>query len=567
MFNKSALTLAILLSSIAVTGCSDDDKNNAPTDITLSNTTVSENVFGAEIGQISVVDEDADDTFTLSVETEGFEISGTTLKLADDFALNFEESETVSVHLVAIDSAENELVRRIELSVSDVLDVYAFTNAAGTESSVSYSGQTARHLLILELNNFIGSGLQTALENNELTSREEVYTKLLSYYRSTADLYELDLSQRTLTTETTPGSAQTTLSQVSSSLKDLSGKIAGNDATGQFKDWSTEFISFAGKGQYTPESLIESLLGEIADNAAAYIAGDTREDALGNTINKVYLAADGRDLKQLVQKILLGAVAYSQGTDDYLDNDIDGKGLLSDNTELSSGNQYTSLEHQFDEGFGYFGAAADYLDYTDQEIAAKGGRDGWSSGYHDTNGDGEIDFKSEYNFGHSQNAAKRDLGTADNASPTDYTSAAMQAFLSGRQIIADANASELTEAQMTALIEQRDIAVANWEKAIASTVVHYINDTLGDYEGWEGTAEQYTDLAKHWSELKGFFISLQFNPHSDITEEQLIEINSLIGDAPVLAAGDVAEYKTDLEAARTLLQTIYGFDSDNVSNW
>lgn len=568
MFKKSFISLAVLLSMTALSGCEDSESNSAPTLIELTNTSFDENEMGAIIGNINVSDPDSDDSISLTVDNDNFEINGTSLKLRDDVAFNYESQSTIDLSITATDSANNILTQNFQLSVNDILDTYSFTNAAGNESSVAYGGQVARHLLISELNNYINSGLSTDLDTGSFTSRDQIYQKLLSYYQTTDDAYLLDLAERTLTTNTTPISKQTKLAEISSSKKDLSGKIAGNDPVGQHKDWTIEFVAFGEKGSQTPEQLIVSLLAEIANNAAEYhLAGNLRRDPFGNEITKAYLASDGRDLKQLVQKILLGSVAYSQATDDYLDNDTEGKGLLSDNTELSNGQAYTSLEHQFDEGFGYFGAARDYLDYTDQEIAGKGGRDGWANGYYDTDGDGMIDFESEYNFGHSQNAAKRDLGSAANAAATDYTTAAMQAFLQGRQIIANANASALTEQQMSDLVQQRDIAVQHWEKAIVATAIHYINATIADYDGWIGSAEQYANLAKHWSELKGFVVTLQFNPLTPMTDTQFENINALIGDSPELNADLMSDYIEDLLSARASLQDIYQLDTDNVANW
>ncbi|NIS36531.1 MAG: DUF4856 domain-containing protein, partial [Actinobacteria bacterium] len=52
-----------------------------------------------------------------------------------------------------------------------------------------------------------------------------------------------------------------------------------------------------------------------------------------------------------------------------------------------------------------------YDQYTDDEIAAAGGRDDWQ-GTHDSDGDGAIDPAAEVNFGQSVNAAKRDRGAA-----------------------------------------------------------------------------------------------------------------------------------------------------------
>lgn len=569
MLKKSLVSLAVVFSLSQITACSsDDDKVEfLASDLQLSVSDITENQAGAIVGTLVLSNTDDVTLGETTVNDERFEVVDNQLKLKDDVALNYEMANSVDLTLtVAYNQTESHNLA-INVPVIDVLDTYSFVSSGSDESSVSYSGQTARHILIAELNNYIASGLMTDLQNSTLTTREQVLAKLMSFYKTTDTDYDLILGEQTLTTTTTPGSKQNTLKAISSSTKDLSGKIAGNDATGQHKDWSTEFVAFGAKGSASPEQLIEQLINDIADNAEVYLNGATRNDPLNNEISQIYVSSTGLDLKQLIQKILLGAVAFSQGTDDYLDSDIDGKGLRADNSELVDGKTYTNLEHQYDEGFGYFGAARDYLDYSDAEIASKGGRDDWQ-GYHDTNGDGEIDFLSEYNFGHSTNAAKRDLGTADNAAATDFTALAMNAFLQGRKIITDANATALTEAQMTELLAQRDIAVANWEKSIAATAVHYINDVTADYDTWGSDSFSFSDLAKHWSELKGFVISLQFNPRSALTTETLIEVNTLIGDQPVLSNDDaVEEYVAKLAMARGKLAQAYDFNATNVENW
>ena len=564
MFNKSILSLAVV---VALSACSsDDDKNSAPTNLSLSNLEVAENQAGATIGDLSVTDTDSGDTFTFTVSDDRFEIVGTELKLTAETALDYEAIQSVDLTITVTDSADNTLASDVTISVTDELDTYSFSNTTAGESSVSYSGQVARHILIAELNNYINEGLQADIESGDVSTSAEALEKLMFFYTTTDEQYDEALGQHIITVDTLEDSKQAVLADISSSKKDLNGKIAGNDATGQHEVWADKFVAFGAQGSQSPQQLIEALLSEIADNAEVEAEGEKRQDVFGNDITKVYIAADGRDLKQLVQKILLGAVTFSQGVDDYLDNDIDGKGLKSDNTALVDGKPYTSLEHQYDEGFGYFGAARDYLSYTDEEIAAKGGRDEYQ-GMMDTNDDGMIDFNSEFNFGHSLNAAKRDLGTADNSAPTDFTKEAMEAFLQGRQIIANADVTALTDAQMTDLLAQRDIAVLAWEKAIASTAVHYINDTIGDYTNWGTDDFSYADLAKHWSELKGFLVSLQFNPRSPLSEANFINVNTLVADAPVLTAENVDAYVTDLESARDILQTAYNFTSENVTNW
>tara|TARA_B100000745_G_scaffold300560_1_gene255288 strand:+ start:71 stop:1243 length:1173 start_codon:yes stop_codon:yes gene_type:complete len=390
----------------------------------------------------------------------------------------------------------------------------------------------------------------------------------MSFYDISETDYDTIVGDRQLTLTTSPGSEQLSLRQISSSHKDLDGKIAGNDATGQHKDWNNgALVGWGAQGSFSPDGLVKEWFDMLADNAVAIAAStDNRVDPAGNPIEAVYLTESGLDLKQLVQKFLLGAVAYSQGTDDYLDDDIDGKGLLTANT-LAEGKSYTSLERTYDEGFGYFGAARNYLAYTDDEIAAKGGREAYASGYNDANGDGAIDLTAEYNFGNSVNAAKRDRGTAANTNPTDFTSKAFNAFLAGRQIIADANQQPLTDEQLADLQAQRDIAVEYWEKSIASTIVHYINDVSADLAqlGTEGFS--FADMAKHWSEMKGFALGLQFNPHSPLTDADFANLHGFLGDAPELDVDAVDGYLSDLQLARDLLQDRYGFDAENVANW
>ncbi|MBL4629727.1 MAG: DUF4856 domain-containing protein, partial [Paraglaciecola sp.] len=480
-------------------------------------------------------------------------------------ALNFEQETSVTLSITVTDSASATFTKDITVNVDDVLDYYDFeSKIVAGESAVSYSGQIARQLLINDLSKLISNELSDATifdTNGLFVNRDAVINALNSYF----DVADYDVaSQRTLLTTTTP-SAQTMLADISSSSKNLAGKIAGNDVTGQHKDWNNgDFEGWGAKGSTTPEGLVRTLFGMLADNAQTQLDGTVRQDPFGNDITSISLSSDGRDLKQLIQKFLLMAVTFSQGTDDYLDNDIDGKGLLSDHTDTDSGKSYTTLEHQFDEGFGYFGAARDYLDYSNEEVAAKGGRDDFQ-GYHDTNGDGVIDFNSEYNFGQSINAAKRDLGATV---ATNFTNQAMMAFLQGRKLLNDTAGVALTDEQKTELYGYRDTAVLTWEKAISATIIHYINDVDGDLSAIGTDDFSYADVAKHWSEMKGFALGLQFNKTSPLSDADFTLLHTMLGDMPVLTGEtEVAAYQANLMTARDLLQAAYAFDADNVAGW
>ena len=75
--------------------------------------------------------------------------------------------------------------------------------------------------------------------------------------------------------------------------------------------------------------------------------------------------------------------------------------------------------------------------------------------------------------------------------------------------------------------------------------------------------------AKHWGEMKGFALGLQFNPHSPVSDSDFDTIHNLFGDAPVLSnasAEEIESYRADLITARSLMGTAYGFDADNLGD-
>lgn len=441
---------------------------------------------------------------------------------------------------------------------------YAFDSrfVAG-RSSVSYPGQVLRQVLLLELTRDIGA-LTEAIDTGAITPAAGDIAQRLDFY------YQFDetggTTEITLTTE--PGLAQTTYDALGSA-KNLGSKLAGNDsdaADTQHQDWTTAFAGWTEGDVQTPEELVRYWFG-LLDALAADRAGNTiPQDPGGQDLAQVYVTAQGQDLKQLIQKFLLGAVAFSQAADDYLDDDAEGKGLLVSNAQ--NGEQpYSVLEHHWDEAFGYFGAARDYGDYTDEEAAGSGGRAEYAGGYHDSNGDQEIDLLSEYNYSFAANAAKRDRDSAA-AAPTDFTGAIFDAFVAGRDIIGSAG-DTLSDAEQAQLLAQRDIIVQSWEQVIAATVVHYVNATLRDTLAFGSDTYDFYDHAKHWSEMKGFALAFQFSRFSPLTGEQLARIHELMGHAPVLpgaAQEDIDAYTAGLLEARGILQDAYGFDAANVGD-
>ena len=430
-------------------------------------------------------------------------------------------------------------------------------------SSTQKSGQVMRQVLIIGIKHHIGT-LTDRIDNGEIALSPGDIQRELSFFYDYESTSGEGVAHPVLADEddaTTP-SEQLTYNELST--KNLKGKIAGNDITGQHKDWETDFVGWTlHNAPVSPEQLVLHWFEQIDTMAIQRMNGILPLAPDGTPLTVVYVTPNGQDLAELLQKFLMGAVSFSQAADDYLDDDIDGKGLKSDNINEKEGHNYTALEHGWDEAFGYFGAALDYNLYTDDEIAGKGGRDNWKLGHHDSDGNGTIDLTTEMNFGHSVNAAKRDRGQ----SGTDLTADAFSAFRDGRQLITEAFGRPFTHDEFTRLQTKRNKAVLAWEKAIAATVIHYIKDVLEDMSHPEAEYD-FHKHAKHWSELKGFALSFQFNPRSPLSSEDFALLHNSIGQSPVLPAQDGFEdYKTALLDSLNLLKAVYRFSDDNIATW
>ena len=152
----------------------------------------------------------------------------------------------------------------------------------------------------------------------------------------------------------------------------------------------------------------------------------------------------------------------------------------------------------------------------------------------------------------------------------------MTHFIAGRKILADVVGTPLSDEQMAQLKVHAQAASLGWEKAIAATVIHYINDSIADLaviKTGEFTADQFATYAKHWGEMKGFALNLQFSPYSPfahsatVANADFVSLHTLFKDAPVLDASAVEVYQSDLIQARDILQAAYNFDADTVADW
>lgn len=435
---------------------------------------------------------------------------------------------------------------------------YSFKSQIDGKNSVSYTGQTFRLVLINDLKAYMGS----IKRGNYVGDSSDAMATLNTYfefdYIDTTD--SMDSIGATSEFQVTAKHLNGEIADITEGFfygdlkgvgKNLKQKIAGNDnALRRGKLYGTTLAS-------TPEAYVQVLFKEFTNNAVDGQSFLVPNGSLAKQrVSSAGVTRDGRDLTQLTQKFFHGAVSFSQAARDYLSTDLSAKkGLNAQNENpYKPGKSYTSLEHHFDEGFGYFGAAVDYKNYTHTQIAKKLSVD--------TDNDGEIAIQSEMNLGLAVNSAKRDLGAMGGA---NLKNEVITAFLQGRHLITSKPAN-----YKKYVVASANVALGAWEKTIASTAVHYINKTIKEMNEYGTEDYLYTNFAKYWSELKGFSMAFQFSPTSMLSDEKFDKLHSLLGEAPTLPSAsseEVKAYQAQLLQARSILKEAYSFSETNVNHW
>ena len=111
--------------------------NNAPTDVSLSSSTIAENsAVGTEVGTLTTTDADSGDTFTYSITTQdvsaAFQIAGDKLQVGSG-TVDFEATPTLSVTVRTTDSGGLTFDKALTVTVANV-------NAAPT--AITFSAPT-----------------------------------------------------------------------------------------------------------------------------------------------------------------------------------------------------------------------------------------------------------------------------------------------------------------------------------------------------------------------------------------------------------------------------------------
>ena len=318
-----------------------------------------------------------------------------------------------------------------ESDLIDAPDTYSFTRDGA--STVSYSGQTERLDMLAAMKDYLKQG-----DAGEVISEQALL-----------DMFE----------------------------------NAGGDGGGHFTFTSEKQLKGKAFAPDLDARLFEDIFADAAEASVAGSAGTVAEDGTAglltreNSGNTILVDARGREFTQLVEKGLMGSVFYNQIYNVYLTDDRIGPDV--DNDELVEGENYTPMEHHWDEAFGYWGAPVDFSSNWPEERAD------------------EDRF-----WAHYSNGADDELGTND---------AIMDAYIMGRTAIVNDD-DAVKNAQRDVLYEQHELVAA-------ATAVHYINDTLGHLD--EGNiGEAFHTLSEAWA----FVNALRYSPRRAITLDQVDQI-------------------------------------------
>ncbi|UBM57939.1 DUF4856 domain-containing protein [Marinilongibacter aquaticus] len=329
-------------------------------------------------------------------------------------------------------------------------------------STVNFSGQTERIRMAMELN--------TALKANETATA----SSLLEMFRNqTAEGGDADPFE-----DAALNAASKSIKEKVASSKDYFSANASESAIlkGYFESWLT-----AQATEVFPN------WNELAT------AGKAGQVADGTSVR--YVGTQGYEYNQLVAKGLIGALMLDQIVNNYLSTAVLDEGTnREDNSQaiVVEGEQYTNMEHKWDEAYGYlFGNSAT----PENPDLSAGGRD--------------DSFLNNY---------LRTVESDDDFS--GITQEVYDAFKLGRAAIVAGDYS-LRDAQA-------DIIKENLSKVVAIRAVHYL------LEGKEKIEQDNRSGAFHaLSEGVGFAFSLRFtkNPSTN---------------APHLPSAEVAAFAQEL---------------------
>lgn len=373
---------------------------------------------------------------------------------------------SLSVCSILLFSCKNDSENDIDLPVTEAPTSYAFVRNGAT--SVNYSGQSTR----IAMGNLFVSALKDE-------------TKTESQLDAMFDHQE--------------GSVDFGVDSLDTSSKNLRSKTAASSDL--FSDNSTDAIAIKSQFDAWIAEQVSDVYPYWNNAASAGSAGKIQQAGGGSTR---YVNGKGVELNQIINKGLIGGLMVDQMINNYLSSAVLDAGTnISDNDlkTLASGKNYTTMEHKWDEGFGYLYGADNAENPT---LSA----DSFLNKYL-AKVDGDPDFKGIAN--------------------TIY-----DAFKLGRAAIV--NNDYITRDEQVEIIRE------NISKVIAIRAIYYLQ---------QGKADLNSDMAAAFHDLSeglGFIYSLQFTrqPNSSDSYFTLQEVTSFI-DTLMVGNGlwDVTPYTLD----------------------
>lgn len=200
------------------------------------------------------------------------------------------------------------------------------------QSTVSFSGQTTRILM--------GNELIEAMKDFSITEGE-----LIEMFRN----------------QTTNGGDANPFSDASlnESSKSIKSKVAAS------KDFFSSNTSESARIKRDFESWISAQISEVFPNENQ-LASPGNPGQIADGSNARYINGKGLEYDQMLGKSLIGALMVDQLSNNYLSAAVLDEGTNktdNDNSVIVEGNAYTTMEHKWDEAFGYlFGVSTDLKD-------------------------------------------------------------------------------------------------------------------------------------------------------------------------------------------------------------
>ena len=97
-----------------------NDVNDAPNGIALSSLGIPEQLDGADVGVLSISDQDSGDTFTYVVSDDRFEVVDGVLKLKEGTSVAYSDEQTITLTVTVTDAAGEEFTQEFTLLVGSI---------------------------------------------------------------------------------------------------------------------------------------------------------------------------------------------------------------------------------------------------------------------------------------------------------------------------------------------------------------------------------------------------------------------------------------------------------------